>query len=258
MLHRFRDHFGTAGLVVAVVALVAATAGGAYAAGGGLTGKQKKEVKSIAKSFQGTGPAGAPGAAGLPGAKGDPGAGGKNGTNGKDGANGTNGTSVTGVAATVGECPAGGVKYTSASGSNAVCNGEDGETGFTETLPSTKTETGSFGGVVGEDGVTPALSFPIPLAAELDSSHVKGVALAGTAPAECENAGHAGVASAANPEAQPGFLCVFAAFDPTATASTPSIFKTSINPGASTTGAVVLAPVAEGVPYYGTFAVTAP
>src|SRR6476659_7771345 len=91
LYHRFKDRFGTAGVVLGVIAIVLAIGGSALAASG-LTGKQKKEVKAIAKSFQGTGPAGpqgAPGPQGLPGAKGDNGAAGTNGTNG------TNGTSIT-------------------------------------------------------------------------------------------------------------------------------------------------------------------
>jgi len=82
MLHRIRDQIGTAGLVVAIIALVAALGGGAYAASGGLTAKQKKEVKAIAKSFQGTGPTGAQG---LAGPQGSPGINGSNGTNGTNG-----------------------------------------------------------------------------------------------------------------------------------------------------------------------------
>jgi hypothetical protein len=87
MSKRFRrpEPFGRAGLVVGIVALVFALMGGAWAASGGLTAKQKKEVKAIAKSFQGTGPAGAQGAQGTPGSNGT------NGTNGKDGAAGVGG-----------------------------------------------------------------------------------------------------------------------------------------------------------------------
>jgi hypothetical protein len=81
---RLREPFGKAGLTVAVIALVFAMLGGAYAAGG-LTSKQKKEVKAIAKGLQGTGPAGPQGAAG---ANGKDGANGSNGTNGSNGADG--------------------------------------------------------------------------------------------------------------------------------------------------------------------------
>jgi hypothetical protein len=93
-----REPFGTAGLIVACVALIAALAGGAYAAGGGLTGKQKKEVKKIAKQFAGkpgapgsAGPAGPAGPKGDPGAKGDQGGKGDPGAPGAPGAKGDTG-----------------------------------------------------------------------------------------------------------------------------------------------------------------------
>ena len=68
--------------------------------------------------------------------------------NGKDGAAGQ---SVTGAAiAANGACgKKTGVKYTLGATTN-VCNGEDGETGFTETLPLGKTETGT--------GTTPTIN----------------------------------------------------------------------------------------------------
>lgn len=79
MLQRIRDQIGTAGLVVAIIALIAALGGGAYAAAG-LNAKQKKEVKLLsAKNVPKTGPRGPQGPQGPAGA------------NGKDGANGTNG-----------------------------------------------------------------------------------------------------------------------------------------------------------------------
>jgi len=84
-----REPFGTAGLIVAFIALIAALTGGAYAASGGLTAKQKKEVKKIAKQFGGK--PGAPGATGPAGPAGAKGATGVAGTNGINGANGTNG-----------------------------------------------------------------------------------------------------------------------------------------------------------------------
>jgi len=99
MLQRIRRQFGTAGLVVAVVALVAALGGGAVAATGGgplaassakksagLNGKQKKEVEKLAKKFQGSGPVGPQGS---PGAKGDPGPKGDTGPKGDPGLPGT-------------------------------------------------------------------------------------------------------------------------------------------------------------------------
>jgi len=86
MISRIHSKLGTAGLVVAIVALVAALGGGAYAAQQGLNGKQKSEVKKIAKKF-----AGKPGATGPQGPKGDTGATGPAGKNGTNGTNGTDG-----------------------------------------------------------------------------------------------------------------------------------------------------------------------
>ena len=73
MFSRMHDKLGTAGLVVAIVALVFAMVGGAYAAGG-LTKQQEKQVTKIAKKYAGKpgaqGPQGPQGPAGLVGAKG--------------------------------------------------------------------------------------------------------------------------------------------------------------------------------------------
>jgi Collagen triple helix repeat (20 copies) len=161
MFSRLREHFGTAGLVVAIVALIAALAGGAIAATGGsnngkatASAKGKQGPRGKAGKTGPQGPAGPAGAQGPAGAKGDTGAPGSNGSNGKDGAPGPTGaTGPTGLA------------------------GKNGETGFTEFLPSGKTETGTW--AVGPGGVgavnfgaetapPPAsqlvpISFPIPL-----------------------------------------------------------------------------------------------
>jgi hypothetical protein len=89
MLTRLRTQLGTAGLLVAIVALVAAIGGTALAASGALTGKQKKEVTKIAKKFAGK--PGAAGAAGPAGPKGDPGSKGDQGAKGDTGAPGSPG-----------------------------------------------------------------------------------------------------------------------------------------------------------------------
>jgi hypothetical protein len=90
LYHRFHDRFGTVGVILGAIALILALGGSAFAASGGLTGKQKKEVKKIAKQYAGKN--GAPGATGPQGAPGPAGANGKDGANGADGTNGTNGT----------------------------------------------------------------------------------------------------------------------------------------------------------------------
>ena len=139
-IQAIREPFGTAGLIVACVALIAALAGGAYAASGGLTAKQKKEVKKIAKAeaqkLQGTGPAGAQGPAGPAGAKGD------KGDAGNAGAAGVTPTGTEFAGSKSGHCSEGGVEV---KGGNTtfVCNGVQGAPGpFVSQVPSGKTLKG--------------------------------------------------------------------------------------------------------------------
>jgi hypothetical protein len=113
MIHRIHERLGTAGFLIAIVALAAALSGTAIAATGALTGKQKKEVTKIAKKYAGKpGAPGAAGPAGPAGLQGDTGAQGKEGPQGKQGIQGVQGV--------------------------------PGATGFTETLPPGKTETGTW------------------------------------------------------------------------------------------------------------------
>jgi hypothetical protein len=170
MFSTLRTRFGIPG-VISVIALVFAMLGGAYAAnnssGGGkatASAKAKKGPRGPKGATGPAGPAGPQGPAGPAGAKGDTGSAGSNGSPGAAG------ESVKGepIAAN-GVCgKKTGVKYTLGATSTNVCsgeNGKDGETGFTETLPEEKTETG----VWGTGAQTPAgrhtfqISFPIPL-----------------------------------------------------------------------------------------------
>jgi Collagen triple helix repeat (20 copies) len=147
MISRIHNKLGTAGFVVAIVALVAALSGAAIAAGGGLTGKQKKEVKKIAKSVANPGPAGPAGPQGLPGAAGAKGDTGAAGADGEDGQDGAAGKSVIVGTPTVAECPNGGAtvqKEGETLSKKAVCNGEDGETGFVKELPYEESVTGAW------------------------------------------------------------------------------------------------------------------
>ena len=96
MFRRVHEKLGSAGLIIAVVALVAALTGSAFAATGfKLTKSEQKEVTKIAKKYAGkkgaTGPAGAQGPAGAPGAKGDAGAAGAPGKPGPEGSPGATG-----------------------------------------------------------------------------------------------------------------------------------------------------------------------
>lgn len=197
-----REPFGTAGLVVACVALIAALGGTAFAAAK-LSPTQKKEVEKIAKKF-----AGKPGAPGAPGAQGPAGPAGKDGSNGAPGPKGATGaegatgetgaTGATGDTGVAGESPeghgftgaeeagppiegkcngAGGVLYEAASKEHIVCNGKEGSPWTAGgVLPSGKEETGTWAfSVSGGDDEGHALapfSFPIRLPEPLTSANV--------------------------------------------------------------------------------------
>lgn len=185
MSRRIHEKLGTAGLIISMIALVAALGGGAYAASGGLTGKQKKEVEKIAKKVAKPGPAGTPGATGSQGAAGPAGPAGAAGKDGVDGANGAPGTP-----------------------------GKPGETGFTSVLPSGKTETG-----VWTLAISPTtaffearipISFPIPLKESSENAFYFSAA-----EVEAEEFGTSGcswkkeVANVKPASTVPGTLCVF-------------------------------------------------
>lgn len=206
-----RKQFTTPALILSIAALVLALAGGAYAAGGGLSGKQKKEVEKIAKKFAGQpGTNGTNGTNGAPGEKGAPGA---------PGESGKAGEGVTNTPIKVGEAECsklGGAKFTVGSGKpTTACNGKNGETGFTETLPAGKTETGLWGvrqSVLksNEDMISHS-SFNIPLAEAPENVHLIG-------PEEGAGEPHANLpegcsGNVSNPGAAEGNLCIFAEFE---------------------------------------------
>lgn len=245
MLSRIREQIGTAGLIVAIVALVAALGGGAYAAKGGLklNPKQKKEVRAIAKKeakrFAKRGPKGAKGDPGAPGAKGDPGAPGANGSNG---ASGKDGKSVTVTAEPEGSnCSDGGVAVeVEGSGNPAyACNGT---TGFTATLPSGQTETGTWGGHYPEDTTTvEPISFSIPLASEPDPVFVGGTQ---AEKEQGEAEGCPGLEPNGTPTAEPGKLCVYYGLNFQGLVSIENaiflkLTAPEVAPGADTTGAAL-------------------
>lgn len=245
-INSIREPFGTAGLVVAMIALVAALGGTALAAAK-LNSTQKKEVTKIAKKYAGK--PGAAGPAGPAGPQGPAGTNGKDGTNGTDGQDGADGTSVTGVAIPTSSATCnhlGGTAYTSASGTENVCNGQ---TGFTQTLPSGKTETGAWvESSTGSPKPLTAISFSIPLAASLDSEHVHFILTNGkeitaevieeeeeqffvkkeVTPTACGSP----VGSATEPKAQAGHLCVYTGFK-----------EGSITPGESQSYLAGVAPI---------------
>jgi Collagen triple helix repeat (20 copies) len=239
---RMREPFGKAGVAIGVLALVFAMLGGAYAASGGLSGKQKKEVTKIAqteaKKFAKagkTGPAGPAGAAGKEGAKG------ADGTNGSNGADGVGSVGPQGPQGPQG--PAG-----------VIHPGE--------TLPSGASETGSWAFPETEVNQIPIvpISFTIPLKGALGSSEVHFLAEGEGETTECP-----GIAE--EPEAAAGNLCVYTTgLEGGGLHGHPAIEQSGVpfEEGASPVGAkIFFQPVATvetgfiGVSGYGTWAVTA-
>jgi collagen triple helix repeat protein len=268
MFSTLRTRFGIPG-VISVIALVFAMFGGAYAAsnssGGGKATASAKAKKGPRGPKGATGPAGAQGPAGPAGPQGPKGDAGAAGTAGSNGMSATT-ESFSGSAHA--PCTAGGVVIKSASPEVPVCNGKNGTTGFTETLPSGKTETGiwSFGEVLVSGGVPLVvrvpISFAIPLAAELDSEHVHYINLAGE---ENKGGGNIGpsttcLGNAANPSAEPGNLCIYTGDLHGAEPRNGFIKKAiaGVESGASTAGAVFYLPepTQEAIGK-GTWAVTA-
>jgi hypothetical protein len=246
--------------VIAVIALVFAMVGGAYAAGGGLSAKQKKEVKAIAKSFQGTGPAGAQGPAGAAGPAGPAGAAGPA---GKDGANG-----ATGATGATGAKGAAGTPGTNGS------DGENGATGATGpegspwtaggTLPSGKSEYGLWEFTVpAVVKVRTVASFPIPLKEEVTANRIKR--------GEGEGEGEENLPEGCSgtylaPVAAPGHFCLFENGAEAPEEKTAQI-GLAVNPElpgfsglnkAGRFGAGVIELVEEGGRVWGSWVVTAP
>jgi Collagen triple helix repeat (20 copies) len=262
-IRAIREPFGTAGLIVAMVALVAALGGTALAASK-LNSTQKKEVEKIAKKYAGKpGAPGAQGPAGPTGSAGKNGTDGTNGTNGKDGTSGTNGTN--GKSVTVSEIPVeeaeceerGGAMVAqegSASGVE-VCDGEEGSP-WTDggTLPPGATETGVFtltssGAPIGR--YQTALSLPIQLVeVEGFDQHmlISGVADSGEFTAEC------GSPFAEHPAPKPGVFCVYAPEHNEATE--PEVQTASGGSGVSPSGAFLSYVLGENGSVRGSFAVT--
>jgi hypothetical protein len=195
---------------------------------------------------------------------------------------------VTGTAVPVGnvECSAkeGGVKYTSASGTNAICNGAKGREGSPwtagGTLPEGKTETGEWTSpavehTTGAPFLT-AISFPIPLASPLGESNVhilfhprsQSSCASLKEPSEkqeCEEAREAEEkhleaeeafcpGTTEEPKADTGNLCVYVGREG---AGIPEgVLRASFEPGADVSGALILLGNPIGT-LHGTWAVTA-
>lgn len=168
-MSRLREPFGTAGLVVAIVALLFALSGGAWALTASTSGHHKNHKK--AKSKKGPrGPRGKTGAAGPAGPQGPAGA------NGKDGANGSNGAK--GDKGEKGDQGIQGVKGDKGDQGDPGPEGSPWTDGGT--LPAGATEAGTYGAQTsvesGEYGIFVPISFPIPISdatASASTNHVE-------------------------------------------------------------------------------------
>jgi Collagen triple helix repeat (20 copies) len=283
-----RKHLNPA-TVMAFIALVFAVTGGAFAAGSphrgsgtkasAATSAPKKKPKGKAGPRGPVGPKGATGATGAAGPAGPAGAAGAKGETGAAGAAGTagtagtNGEGVTNTALAKGSatCKEGGAEFKVGAGTSThACNGT---TGFTETLPKEKTETGVWSARfedVAEGTEDEPISFPIPLKEgllEADAHYVTKEQQEGKngkkAPAECQG-------TAELPIAAPGSFCMYqGATDEPGGASFPigvSIISppTSVGEeqGTGSSGAIAFVhyegSAAEPAEIVGSWAVTAP
>lgn len=254
-IRAIREPFGTAGLIVACVALIAAVGGTAYAAAK-LNSTQKKEVEKIAKKFAGKpGTPGATGATGATGAKGD------------KGDPGIAGTSVTNTPLAKGNvnCPEGGAEFKVGAGTpTRACNGT---TGFTDTLPSNKTETGNWSTIglfAPVNGGVPfsAISYPIPLAAPSEKAvFLNQAETEASAVTPVQGCSLQLQSLAAKPVAPAGTLCVFTRHEEFG--SFKFIGEDGAHKGDSLTGAFLwlepleITPESAAIEFWGTWAVTA-
>jgi hypothetical protein len=247
-IRAIREPFGTAGLVVACVALIAALGGTALAAAK-LNSTQKKEVEKIAKKYAGApGAPGAAGPAGPAGPQGPAGAKGDAGAQGPTGTNGANGKSVA-VSNTAPGCTEGGVSVEvegAPASKKEVCNGEEGAEGtpgttgatgpqglegspwtFSSLLPAGAIETGTWTLDVSKadapeehNMALASISFPVSLPFNLKAAHVHFETEENFSDFDGEGAGTAGCkAGLKNPAGTaaaetlnpPGELCVYMA-----------------------------------------------
>src|SRR3984957_8987937 len=162
MISRVRRRFTYANVLM-TLAFVFAMSGGAYAASKYVITSTKQISPKVLKSLVGkTGPAGVAGKEGAPGKEGVPG---KEGPAGKEGAAGKEGKK--GPEGPRGEPGSAGAKGETAATGPAGPAGKNGTGGgFSKTLPSGETETGTWTSqrLSKEGAAFSAISFPIQLA----------------------------------------------------------------------------------------------
>lgn len=254
MFSKLREPFGTAGLVVAVIALVLALGGGAWALSASVSsGKHRHAAEAKRHGNPLRGPRGARGSRGLQGPEGPegpegpPGINGRNGTDGKAGIPGADGLPAPGVLSgeePEGEnCEQGGYWFEAEEGGerNYVCNGAGGSGGGgggvqTELAPG-ETESGVWS-FEGRNGSIPwvTINFPFRLPegtkGSFNSEHCPG--------------------TSAEPEPEPGYWCLY-------TANSANSFITGV-PVSSQSGVILefaLSDESEPGFAYGTWAATA-
>ena len=235
MFSKLREQFGTAGLILSVVAIVLALAGGAIAANGGASASKAGPRGPRGKTGK-TGPAGPQGPAGPAGPAGT------NGTNGKSGAAGPEGPE----------------------GSPWTHGG---------TLPKGKTEKGAwsvtpvaiprFGGLIFGWG---SISFGVPLPAtptlayvkkdgeesvyqENETSHEFEFTAFGTA-AHCHG-------TAQEPTAAEGFLCLYVSEEEAEEGGELKQIPQAVQVLSSTGAVLLIKGSNSGLAIFGTWAVTA-
>jgi hypothetical protein len=264
--------------------------GGAYAASRYIISSTRQISPKVLKALKGnagaTGKTGATGPAGPAGATGSAGTNGTNGSPGSPGSPGTAGASVVSKKVAAGaHCTNGGSEFT-ASGSETTyaCNGTDGTTGFTETLPEGETEMGAwtafFPASTETEETFVSISFPIPLkepVSDTPTDHTFYVTLeeqkgenGKIAPEQCTGTAEA-------PTAASGDLCLYegSAHFPSTEPGEPSrepvvgssIYRAGTKAGTAgtgigTTGSIVFVRYPGGTEdesafSYGSFAVTA-
>ncbi len=197
MISRIHSKLGTAGFIIAIIALVAAMTGGAYAA---LSNADKKFVKKEARKFSKQfskkfAKPGAPGAPGLPGPAGPAGPAGAKGDTGAAGPQGPQGD----------EGPPGPTGATGPAGEDGACSEENNAC----VMPSGSTLIGHWGvALTGAGLATSPISFNLAYPGAPTLHYVTfEEAEEEEVPAECSEGTTEG--SASEPIADPGHLCVF-------------------------------------------------